>query len=532
MQNGSLLPQGYFEESSLPDQTGNAGRFLETDGTNAFWASIIANGTLSGSPGQVGFFTTIDNVGSDPALAWDNTLKILTAQNATVTDVLVSPPLSNVFYVDGGFTGTTSTGSINSPFTTIQDAINATGTEGTWTIICTTPTEYTESLTLPVNTDSYRLTIMSESLNAVSEIDGDITWIAGTSGSLECTIKNMRIEGNITLNSNGFNPEFTFKLVSDPTELAFDYNVTYEGTIDATAVTDNSQFVFSNVFAYVPDFNCPTFEVAMNDSFLESGTDFICREVYGKNTLIDELFFIVSNTSFLGFQNCTMFDCNWTGPGDMAADKYSFATFIENGFGIPLTNAVWIPTGLGAQGAKQFFFNPVAADFTSLMANQTIVDGDTIFNGLFTQTDCPRLVNLDWVDAGGLVSAGTLTIDYADQNGNQRTDIFSLTAGSQTFVTTYPVDFIQTATVTGVVGTDGTQTLSMGPNNGLGLPTDALVSLYAGTSGLQNTSYTPVLRADNEREAPVILDQDLGFIQPTTNPDGATSYFVSYQFRT
>lgn len=69
---------GQFDETyQLPDQTGHAGAFLGTNGLVESWNVGIATGTLSGTTGQVGYFTSNSNVGGDATFTFDDVAKLV-----------------------------------------------------------------------------------------------------------------------------------------------------------------------------------------------------------------------------------------------------------------------------------------------------------------------------------------------------------------------------------------------------------------------------------------------------------------------
>lgn len=72
--------------SGLPSQTGHGGEFLMTDGTTPSWAAVIASGTLSGTAGQIGFFTTGTNVGSSPNFLWNSGTNTFTVTGTSIVN--------------------------------------------------------------------------------------------------------------------------------------------------------------------------------------------------------------------------------------------------------------------------------------------------------------------------------------------------------------------------------------------------------------------------------------------------------------
>lgn len=86
--DGRWVSKGTLSGGGLPDQTGNSGRFLTTDGTDASWAAIAGGGDVLkvGTPvdNQIGVWTGDGTLEGDSDLTWSGTAFGVTG-NITVT---------------------------------------------------------------------------------------------------------------------------------------------------------------------------------------------------------------------------------------------------------------------------------------------------------------------------------------------------------------------------------------------------------------------------------------------------------------
>jgi hypothetical protein len=118
------------------------------------------------------------------------------SQLTGVVQSLVQP--NNLLYVAKNGNDTTGTGSINAPYLTIQNAINAAAGDTATTIILA-PGSYVENLTIANVANSLNIT---GSGLAESAVNGNIT-ISGTSNNIE--FDNFRVEtGRVTHSADGY----------------------------------------------------------------------------------------------------------------------------------------------------------------------------------------------------------------------------------------------------------------------------------------------------------------------------------------
>jgi hypothetical protein len=144
------------------------------------------------------------------------------------------PPLSNVFYVDGG-TSTPAVdqdGAICTPFDTITKALLAVGALSQATIFVT-PGTYDEDLSIPADRQ-----IAIEGLGQVDLGTGaparNITWATDT-GFLG--LENIHVTGKITISDNAA-PAGALFLYQGPTDI--------DGDLDATTYTGDLEIAFVN----------------------------------------------------------------------------------------------------------------------------------------------------------------------------------------------------------------------------------------------------------------------------------------------
>jgi hypothetical protein len=110
---------------------------------------------------------------------------------------------------------------------------------------------------------------------------------------------------------------------------------------------------------------------------------------------------------------------------------------------------------------------PHAPDAETIIAQTAIVNGALTIQA---QLDFPRTLRVEIVDANSSVSAGTLTIVGKDQLGNAVTASTSLTGGSRVFDMGQAFMSVTSATVAGVAGATGLDTVSVGYGPELALP--------------------------------------------------------------
>jgi hypothetical protein len=89
---------------SLPDQTGNAGKYLTTDGTNASWAALSGGGDVVASGAL-----TLDSIVLG---AGGTSIKVTTTGTGVVTALGVNVGSAGAFVVNGGALGTPSSGNL------------------------------------------------------------------------------------------------------------------------------------------------------------------------------------------------------------------------------------------------------------------------------------------------------------------------------------------------------------------------------------------------------------------------------------
>lgn len=97
----ALLDQGAIG-GGLPDQSGNAGKFLTTDGTDALWAALSGGGDVVASGAL-----TLDSIVLG---AGGTSIKVTTTGTGVVTALGVNVGSAGAFVVNGGALGTPSSG--------------------------------------------------------------------------------------------------------------------------------------------------------------------------------------------------------------------------------------------------------------------------------------------------------------------------------------------------------------------------------------------------------------------------------------
>ena len=87
-----IVDEAIANIESLPDQTGNSGKFLTTDGTTASWGTPAGSGNVSntGTPvnNQVAVWTDATTIEGDTAFTFDTTTDILTVGGIVKTPIL------------------------------------------------------------------------------------------------------------------------------------------------------------------------------------------------------------------------------------------------------------------------------------------------------------------------------------------------------------------------------------------------------------------------------------------------------------
>mgnify|MGYP000244692706 CR=1 FL=1 len=87
--NGAITAAKLAAGAAVPDQTGHAGQFLTTDGTNADWATVDA---LPSQTGNNGYYLTTDGssaswaelqAGASAGMFWENDQTLTTSYSIT-----------------------------------------------------------------------------------------------------------------------------------------------------------------------------------------------------------------------------------------------------------------------------------------------------------------------------------------------------------------------------------------------------------------------------------------------------------------
>lgn len=152
--------------SGLPSQTGNAGKYLKTDGSIASWQTVDALPTQTGNGGK--FLTTNGTLASWSTIPLPTPAALTKTDDTNITLTLTGSPSTSLLQAVGiavGWTGTLADSRIASAATwnAKQDAITltTTGTSGAATFIANT-------LNIPQYTDQFTGTVTSVGLSMPS----------------------------------------------------------------------------------------------------------------------------------------------------------------------------------------------------------------------------------------------------------------------------------------------------------------------------------------------------------------------------
>lgn len=167
----------------------------------------------------------------------------------------------------------------------------------------------------------------------------------------------------------------------------------------------------------------------------------------------------------------------------------------------------------------QSWLAPAAPDLVSIKAAALPANGAAT---IAAQPDYPRKLQVRQVDDGTHhITAGQLVLVGTDINGVAVTETISLiTAVSVTHKTTYAYGHLTSATVSGLAGNGGTNTLGIGVANDLQIQTPP---------GFQNLAVTKEW-ANGADETVGTVDAVVGSIALTTAPDGTKNFEIWYQF--
>jgi hypothetical protein len=123
----SLLGSGNVDINGLPSQTGQSGKYLTTDGTNASWANV---NSLPSQTGQNGKFLTTDGTDASweevnvPSDVWTQN-NLVAGENVTITKqpnpYVINEDTLAIFHLDGNF----NNGIDNSNFSIVDEAVAA-----------------------------------------------------------------------------------------------------------------------------------------------------------------------------------------------------------------------------------------------------------------------------------------------------------------------------------------------------------------------------------------------------------------------
>jgi len=159
---------------------------------------------------------------------------------------------------------------------------------------------------------------------------------------------------------------------------------------------------------------------------------------------------------------------------------------------------------------------PIAAELVSVVAQVAMADGAQV---IAAQPDVARHLQVDIVDGDASVTAGILRLTGIGAGGQTVTEDVDLTGGTATKDTTYAYAQVA-AEIIGLVGATGADLVSVGVGSALGLPVPA---------GSTNFAVNKTVVADVD-EAVAGVDTTAWSVDPTTPPDGATSFLFYYSY--
>jgi hypothetical protein len=215
--SGQVTSSGLADGAAVPTQTGNAGKFLKTDGTNASWEQIVVDD-------EVAIGATAPSSPFEGQLWYDTTVDALKAYNST-TWLKVSPVLptvssisGNIFVGNGGNITITGTG-----FLSGSCAVKFSGGFTTTTVNVTASNDTTLVVSLPsvvyASTGTVNVTITNsdggQSPNAQFNVinypsGGTLTTSGSTrihtftsSGSFVNTLDNLAVEYLVVAGGGG-----------------------------------------------------------------------------------------------------------------------------------------------------------------------------------------------------------------------------------------------------------------------------------------------------------------------------------------
>ncbi len=160
---------------------------------------------------------------------------------------------------------------------------------------------------------------------------------------------------------------------------------------------------------------------------------------------------------------------------------------------------------------------PAAADLISIVAVYDSADGAAV---IAAQPDVPRKVQLDIIEGGAPITAGTGTLVGEAWDGTVQQQVFDLTGGTKTVVSDDAYASITSFTVAGLVGGGVATTLSIGGDVALALPVPA---------GAANLVVFGAY-VDGVAEAVGVVDATARTIAPTTPADASKVFDFNYRY--
>lgn len=176
---------------------------------------------------------------------------------------------------------------------------------------------------------------------------------------------------------------------------------------------------------------------------------------------------------------------------------------------------------------------PVAPSSSIIINSQTLVAGATLT--IAAQPDVPRQLQAVCTTGTGTLTAGSVALNYAANDGTTQTDVLNFGAadvtGTVTLTTTKGVEHLNSAVVgSPVIGGTG-PTVVLGTNAYIALPLEPGQVNFAVTKETKITPTNGTLGLSVPADETVsTLTVSTGLISPTTAADGTHSFSFGYTY--